>query len=663
MASFQVERRDTGIQYTIKVGEFLLRDTFDRYTNSDGGVQLIKPNGYTEFNVMGDNVVEKLGLDALKQGAEYFFVNNPDYYLRLENPTGSLINDYTRYVDPSAKISDYPETTIPILKVTRTYYQLSIYKNNTLITPFLPFKIFTDEKGNYTKYYIYTDGTSASPNYFPRFCFSFNQRLIARVSPYYFNYPLMLFPNRTIQTGGTNAGSLYWENPTYIGTSFYLRNTPKLTGNGNFGLHIYNTDEYIYTESNITPTYGMFSNKSVMDTVSAIQPVSNYTTNIFPSFNVDLLGLNNNIAGMSAYDFFYSLLFDTLSETDPYPDNNGNGGDGGNTNPSGQTPPTTGGNPNGGDNTSDDIPLPNVPVINPINTGSVNLYEMSSGTFRQFMAYLWTNPFYTAIIKLFTDPMQCVISTHLIGVSVPTNRTGDIVIGNVNTNIKANIVDNNFIEINFGSLTINEYYKDSNDYDSIVELYLPYYGSVTLNTQEVMNATLTLSYIIDVLTGTFVAFVQVSKTIDGTNLNSVLYQYNGNMAYQIPISGADYSSFISTALSLTAGAITKTPTPRTDGTTINSGQANISIGYERSGNLSANTGYMGIKSAYVTILRPIHSLPPNFAKYIGFPYEGYVSLGSCTGITICREVYIDNVIGSVDETEEIKRLLKEGVIF
>lgn len=640
MASFQVKRRDTGIIYSVKVAEFFIRDNYTK--NENGMVTLIKPNGYTEITALGDNIIDKLGKDALMSGAEFYFTNNPSYYLKAKK---QLSRDYKLYYDSSAKSVD--GAPIPEFNLSMSIYYIGIYKDNIQIANFLEFwDVTTDRTDNVEIDPYSVPSLTASCHYKPRFAFSFNQNLIAAVSPYYFNYPEYKWEDTKITITPIQR-RLYWVNPSYIGKPFYLRNCPKTGGNGDYGLQYSNKEgDFLFPDAT---RYYEISKAQVIDTLSQNLPIGNYTTNVFNSYNFQFIGLPSSIEGMQPYDFYYSLLFDTIPENDPYPDNNGNDDD----NPSGQTPPTNGGNPSGGNNNSDDIPTPPLPSITPVSTGSVNLYKMSENTFRQFMSYLWSNPFYTTIIKLFSDPMQCIITTHLIGVNVPSQRSGDIIIGNCNTNITANIVDNNFISISFGSITISEYYGDSNDYETIIELYLPYYGSVILNTQEIMNATLTLTYNIDVLNGTFVAFLHVSKNVDGTILNSVLYQYNGNMAYQIPLSSADYSQLFTTAISL-IGSTALTGIP----------EGNIpKMEYNRSGNLGANTGYMGIKNAYVTILRPIHSLPPNFANFVGYPYEGYVSLGSCSGFTKCRQIFINNVIGSEEETAEIKRLLENGVIF
>lgn len=653
MASFQVKRRDTGIIYNIKVSEFVFRNTFG-INKENGLVTSLESTGYTSVTTIGDNISQKLGIDALIQGAEFEFTNNPNYYLKAEKLYTYSIR---RFEDPTADDA-------PPLPVKRTIqydvqlYNLNIYSgNNVYKGRFIYFldmqtKDFqTGENITVTTIPNFTAQPFEEGAYRGTFGFNFSQKQLSMISPYIYKIQSFSRPDLPFRYDSRYEQSYGNATPIYINTSFTVRNRP-LSGTAN-GLYFKNSNTF-KSVTDIT-NYSDIANQTVEACVSSQSPVS---TSYSPTsiFNLFTGGNGYKIDGMNPYDFYYSLLFDTLSEDNPYPDNPPQD------NPSGQSPPITGGNPTGGDTTSDDIGVPPYPTVNPISTGSVNLYEMSGETFRSFMSYLWTNTFFTAFIKLFQDPMQAIISSHIIGIAVPTVRHEPITIGNVTTTVEANVVGNNFVTANFNYVEIPEFYKDSSDYiETVVELYIPYYGYVTLNTYEVMGAKVYLQYTIDVLTGAFVAFVTVQKTTDGTNLNSVMYQYNGNMAYQIPLSSVDYSSFVTATLGA-IGALTQKRIGSVVGGLVDSALS-VEVGYDRASTLTANTGYMSVKQAYVTILRPIHNLAPNFKHYVGYPYEGYVNLGSCSGLTICREVYVDNVIGTIDETEEIKRLLMEGVIF
>lgn len=631
MASFELKNEETGIIYAVKVGEFVCRNTYGK--NEAGVINSMESTGYTSITVAGDNIVEKLGRDAIENRTKFYFVNHPDYYIKLSTLTEINMD---RKIDPT----DYDDVFYYYYKIRIGL--IDIYTGTTKITRFL----------NYVSYYKSLDPTGeytlsdTVPNFFynndcnynSRLAYNFSQQQIAEISPYY--YQIQHFALGEKGFPQSYKPDQYGSNtPIYIGQSYTIKNAVPSVGYAM--LYDYDNGEQI---SNIT-NYRQLSDRRCIATAAGVQGDMRQTpTMYFPQWG-------SNINGMKPYDFFYWLLFDTDSEDEPYPDKDPN------KDPSGQSPPTTGGNPIGGNPNSEDIPAPSTPTVTPISVGSVYLYEMTEETFREFMRYLWTDTFYTAFIKLFQNPMDAIISAHIIGIAAPTVRTDYITIGNVKTTVQASVVGKNFIGANFSILQIPEFYNDSTDYlNTIVELYIPYYGTVTLNPYEVMGATISLQYRIDVLTGAFVAMVEVNKIMDGTTLNSVLYQYNGNMAYQIPLSSVDYSSFVTTAISAVGNTVTKNIKGLVDDA------LSLEIGYDRSGTLSSNIGYMSVKTAYVTILRPIHNLPPNFNKYFGYPYEGYVNLGSCTGYTKCRQVFINNVIGSEEETAEIKQLLESGVV-
>lgn len=646
MASFQLRDRTTDIIYSIKVSEFVFRNTFS--INSDGIVTGMEETGYTSITTIGDNILEKIGEDNLINNT-FEFVNNPNFYTETTPLTATTV---VRSNDPT---EDIESTFYKATKFTITPY--CVYIIGQGISGKLPWFYFdhieaadvaTNKNTIVTFLPNFSLNKANSASFKPTFGFNFSQKQVARISPYYQRMQSFFLPNQTFHLEyayQTLYGNFY---PIYFGKPFTLRNNVNTTTTSNlYNLNSVSTVEGI--NNNTIKKYADLQNKEY---VSSAGGSSN---NIFNTFNMSIITGPATIAGMKLYDFYYNLLFDKIEEDNPYPDNTSNTDP---SNPSGQTPPQIGGNPSGGDKTSENITVPSYPLVNPISTGSVNLYTMSADTFREFMSYLWSNPFFTAFIKLFQDPMQAVISAHIIGIHIPSNTSANITVGNVETSVVANVVNNNFITANFNYIEIPEFYKDSSDYiDTIIELYIPYHGYVTLNPLEVMGAKVYLQYTIDILTGAFVAFVRVSKEIDGTTLDSVLYQYNGNMAYQIPLSSVDYSSYITATLGLIESTITKDVKG-----IINSG-LNYDIGYQRASNLASNIGYMSVKEAYITILRPIHSLAPNFAHYQGFPFEGYVNLGSCSGLTICREVYINNVIGTESETAQIRQLLMEGVIF
>ena len=64
-----------------------------------------------------------------------------------------------------------------------------------------------------------------------------------------------------------------------------------------------------------------------------------------------------------------------------------------------------------------------------------------------------------------------------------------------------------------------------------VSLYLPFIGIVPLNVDDVMRATITVKYGVDVFTGACLAMVEVSR--DNATVN--MYQYSGIIFFNLII--------------------------------------------------------------------------------------------------------------------------------
>lgn len=88
--------------------------------------------------------------------------------------------------------------------------------------------------------------------------------------------------------------------------------------------------------------------------------------------------------------------------------------------------------------------------------------------------------------------------------------------------------------VDMGEIEIKEYWGNSLDYDSRITIYLPYIGYNNLDARGVMGKKLHLYYNIDLYTGNCVAQIMVN--------GSVLYQFNGNMAYQLPLGQENYNN-------------------------------------------------------------------------------------------------------------------------
>ena len=343
-----------------------------------------------------------------------------------------------------------------------------------------------------------------------------------------------------------------------------------------------------------------------------------------------------------------------------------------------------------GDDDSDDID-PN-PIFPTTPTGFVTMYNPNTSQLNSLASFMWSKDFVDVFLKLMQNPYEAIISLKTVCCDIATGGSQNIILGNVDTKISCAKITQQYQQVDCGTINLTRYFGnflDFNPYTSI-KVYLPFVGFRELDVDEVMGASLHLYYNIDLLTGSCVALINVHKKIGGTDLNSVLYQFDGMIATDIPITAADYSQVVSAVIKGVAsvgasigiaaatggtgapasGAIlgsavaSETTTAVGTAVAVNSAIDMVSskITVQHGGNLSGSMGALATKKPYIIIQRVIPKNPSNYAKLHGIPSNAYKKLSSLKGFTKMQDIQIKSTIGSVDETEEIKQLLLGGVV-
>lgn len=343
-----------------------------------------------------------------------------------------------------------------------------------------------------------------------------------------------------------------------------------------------------------------------------------------------------------------------------------------------------------GDDDSDDIdPNPKFPIT---PTGFVTMYKPATSQLNDLASFMWSKDFVDVFLKLMQNPYEAIISLKTVCCDIATGGSQNIILGNVDTKISCAKITQQYQQIDCGTINLTRYFGnflDFNPYTSI-KVYLPFVGFRELDVDEVMGASLHLYYNVDLLTGSCVALINVNKKIGGTNLNSVLYQFDGMIATDIPITAADYSQVVSAVIKGVAsvgasigiasatggtgapasGAIlgsavaSETTTAVGTAVAVNSAIDMVSskITVQHGGSLSGSMGALATKKPYIIIQRVIPKNPTNYTKLHGIPSNAYKKLSSLKGFTKMQDIQIKSTIGSVDETEEIKQLLLGGVV-
>lgn len=282
-------------------------------------------------------------------------------------------------------------------------------------------------------------------------------------------------------------------------------------------------------------------------------------------------------------------------------------------------------------------------------------FKMSKDRLQQLGRFLWGSNIFDNFSLICNNPIENIISCKSIPLSLD-GSTQKIILGNVDTGVNGDKVANNFTSQTIGSIKINEKYNNFLDYAPYtnVIIYLPYVGFKELDTNLVMNKTLSISYTVDVITGGCLCQIQS----DGVRL----YEFNGNLGIDIPITASNraqveagyISSGIGIASSAASGNIVGAVT-----SLINSAEAQYHYASTSSPNpmCVASTN----RTCYVIIDRPTYQTLKSFNHTRGKKCYLTKTINSLKGYTICDEhIDLSGIRATESEKEELVRLLSGG---
>ena len=360
------------------------------------------------------------------------------------------------------------------------------------------------------------------------------------------------------------------------------------------------------------------------------------------------------------------------------------------------------------------------------STGLCRVYVPSITDLNDLANYLWTDQTFLDTIKnilinQFENFMEAVISLTMVPCQVPKGTAQPVKVMFLSTGLSFPPATQQFVEVDCGYVDITERYASALDYNPYtkVSLYLPFIGTVPLDTDEVMGHRVKCVYTIDIVSGACVAKIMVDYS---DSSNGVLYQFSGHCSISMPLTAADFSSYYAAAMSglkmaagLAAagagapglgGALLGEPTAHPSSTTTTTrttarnaatgrqilagtesketshtpGQAsfkelatrasvntvgtviNSKFSVEHSGGFTGNTGFLGVQAPYVIITRPDMCNPDEYGAYNGRPSMMYLYLGNLSGFTQVQNIKLTGIPATNPELGEIAELLKTGVI-
>ena len=306
-----------------------------------------------------------------------------------------------------------------------------------------------------------------------------------------------------------------------------------------------------------------------------------------------------------------------------------------------------------------------------VSAGFISLYSPTASQLRSLASYLWTSDFVDSIKKMFGDPMDVIIGLTQLPFTVPTGASTSVKAGFIDTGIAMPRVSQQYIDFNMGSIKYGSYWGNSLDFDPYtkVQIYLPFIGFRTLNTNDVINSTVSLKYRIDCLTGSVTAWVSSGSFVK--------YEFSGQCGASIPVTSQNYNNVINTAINIVStvgtgiigGVATGGLGTMASMATVN-GISNVASGVasgamkptvQRSGGMGGAASLMGMRTPFLVFQRPKTSLPSNYNNLYGYASNKYLKLGNCRGFTQVEHMHLQVQGATDDEMKEIENILHKGV--
>ena len=115
----------------------------------------------------------------------------------------------------------------------------------------------------------------------------------------------------------------------------------------------------------------------------------------------------------------------------------------------------------------------------------------------------------------------------LLPFNVPSGEKSNIVAGNEIFKTQLSTVDNNYLNVDLGKITVPESYKNGYDYYNVkTRLILPYTDMIELDPIHVINQTISIKYIVNVING--------DTTINLLNDDDLFYSEQVNLGSEVP---------------------------------------------------------------------------------------------------------------------------------
>ena len=313
------------------------------------------------------------------------------------------------------------------------------------------------------------------------------------------------------------------------------------------------------------------------------------------------------------------------------------------------------------DNPKNTIKIPTIPTIN-LNTSGSSLYALSETEMYQFTKYLWTSDWTVNIKKLRNEPMENIINIGLIDVNVG-GHSSSIILGNLDTLCMGSLIPR-FIEVDCGSITLNEYYGTFADYEPYtkISLYLPKIGVISLPCDLVMNNTLSVKYHIELSSGEGICYLYIYNNREG--FGYIYNTYSCSCVASIPLSASNHAALIQSQVGAVAslGGAVASGSPLAITSSALSGAWNVAstkVPTETRGSMGNMSSLMCHKKPYLMINATYLCKPTDFKKNNG--HNSYITASIGTLVGFCKtKSYHADFEAPMECLVEIENILNSG---
>lgn len=257
-----------------------------------------------------------------------------------------------------------------------------------------------------------------------------------------------------------------------------------------------------------------------------------------------------------------------------------------------------------------------------------------------------------------------VLDCHVIPTSITGGTVSPLKIGYRTFNdLQLAKCTQDYVEVNCGSLSIDECFGNFLDYSCVVEIYLPFVGFVKITNEYWNNATINVKYQFNIIDGSFQCKLTSSRRDNKMNLhNTVIGQYGGLCCIHFPITGMQYSNVVSGLINGSMGVLGNASMGDFAGVGTNlSKMLTLRPDAPMSNGYNASSSFLAQRTPYLLIKYPAPQFSEIYMSEKGLPLNVPYPLSSVHGFTV-----IDNPVLNIqcndDEYNEIVTLMKQGII-